>query len=63
LVLAGPALAEDWNAASCTEDAMLVLDASGSMVQGQGASPFWKARAAPPAKWCRPPRSTGAWGS
>jgi Ca-activated chloride channel family protein len=38
LVLAGPALAEDWNAASCTEDAMLVLDASGSMVQGQGAS-------------------------
>ncbi len=37
LMMAGPALAQEWDAASCTEDAMLVLDASGSMVQGRGA--------------------------
>lgn len=37
LALTGPALPEAWDGESCTEDAMLVLDASGSMVQGQDA--------------------------
>lgn len=37
MALIGPALSEGWGGESCTEDAMLVIDASGSMVHGQGA--------------------------
>lgn len=33
-----PALPEGWDAESCTEDAMLVVDASGSMVTSEGGT-------------------------